>query len=190
MIEAKQLSLAECEEIYNKHLVKDFPADEVKPFESIRRVTEAGLYKSWGFYEAGRLAAYAFLCDDPAGSFCLLDYYAVDASLRGQGYGQKAMALLRELYGEYAGLIIESENPEFAKDEADLSIRRRRIAFYEKCGLTVSNVLGRAFGVEFKILYAACAREASDAEIGTALADIYHALVPEPAYGKYIQIRF
>lgn len=188
-MEAVCLGLAKCERIYEEYLIKDFPADEVKPFESIRRAAEAGRYQSWGFYEDGRLAAYAFLCDDSEGRFSLLDYYAVDASVRGQGYGRRALALLRELYQTYAGLIVESEHPDFAKDEKDLRTRRRRIAFYEGCGLAVSGVRGRAFGVEYKILYAAGREEVDDAAIAAALQDIYRLLAPGEAFERHVAIR-
>lgn len=188
-MEAICLGLTTCEEIYHEYLVRDFPANEVKPFDRIRRAAQEGRYQSWGFYENDRLVAYAFLCDDSEKRFSLLDYYAVDASLRGQGYGRQAMALLRKLYAAYAGLIIESEHPDFAGDEADLRTRQRRIAFYESCGLTVSSVRGRAFGVEYKILYAAGQETANDAAIAAALCDIYRLLVPGADYERYVDIR-
>ncbi len=189
-MQAKLLSLAECKQIYQEYLVKDFPADEVKPFASIRRMAKKGLYQSWGFYENDVLAAYAFLCDDSNRRFSLLDYFAVNASLRGQGYGRQALALLRKRYQAYTGLIIESENPDFAKDEADLHTRERRIAFYEKCGLTDSGVRGRAFGVEYRILYAPCGETASHQEVGIALQEIYQLLLPGPVYKKFVKISF
>ena len=188
-MQAKLLSLAECKRVYEDYLVKDFPADEVKPFSSIRRMTQKGLYQSWGFYEENDLAAYAFLCDDCRQRFSLLDYYAVNASLRGRGYGQRALAVLRERYRAYKGVIIESENPDFAKNEEDRRTRVRRLAFYEKCGLTDSGVRGSAFGVEYRILYAPCSGPATNKEVKAALAEIYRMLVPGDAYKKFIRIR-
>ena len=189
-MKARLLSLTECEQIYKERMVKDFPADELKPLASIVRMVQEGFYKTWGFYENDSLAAYAFLCDDTEAHFSLLDYYAVNASLRGRGYGQEALSLLRKQYENYAGLIIESENPDFAKDEEDGNIRKRRIHFYEKCGLTVSGVRGRAFGVEYKILYAACNEIASDEAIQKALAEIYRRMLPEEIYEKEVVISF
>lgn len=189
-MEIRELKIGEMEQIYDAYLVKDFPKDERKPFGTIRRIYEEGLYRGLGFYETGQMKAYAFLCDDIQREFCLLDYYAVLDGLRGKGFGQKAMARLREFCTDRTGLIIESENPAFAKGEEDRSVRERRIAFYEKCGLRLTQVRGMAFGVEYKILYAPCKSTADDERVGKALSQIYRMLVPEPAHSKYIRISF
>lgn len=188
-MEIRQLTKEDFFQIYETRLRQDFPEAELKPKSFLEPAFAAGLYRVMGFYEEDRLVAYACLCDEENRRFSLLDYYAVDASIRGKGYGGQAMKLLRKVHSAYAGLIIESENPAYAANEEELSVRTRRIAFYEKCGLRQTRVAGQANGVDFCILYASCGGEVSDEEICHALADIYRYMIPKDEYDRYVHVK-
>ena len=71
------LSLQQAETVYRNHLVRDFPADEVKPFPDIAHLSGQGRYVCYGGFEDGALKAYAFLARDCAAPYLLLDYFAV-----------------------------------------------------------------------------------------------------------------
>lgn len=187
-MEIRKLDLPAARQVYDAYMMRDFPDNERKPFSSIEQMTQAGHYRCLGFYEGEKLAAYAFLCDGEKGEFSLLDYFAVEASLRGQGYGQRAMALLREYCGDCSGLIVESEDPAYAGTQKDRDIRLRRISFYKKCGLRLTGAHGWIYGVDYSLLYAACVREAEDGEIAAALRGIYRSMVSAEAFSRYVRI--
>ena len=113
-LQARQLTLAQAEEIYDKYLKADFPPEEVKPFSAIRRMWEQKNYHTYGFYEqeaAGDLlCAYAFLMADNEKRMLLLDYFAVCSQLRGSGYGSLALALLRKECAGWNGILVEVED--------------------------------------------------------------------------------
>ena len=46
---ARELTINEAEEIYEKHLRRDFPPDEVKPFSIIRKMSSKRNYYMYGF---------------------------------------------------------------------------------------------------------------------------------------------
>ena len=48
------------ESVYNEHMKKDFPSDELKPFFSIKKMMEEGTYTTLGAFRGGELVGYAF----------------------------------------------------------------------------------------------------------------------------------
>ena len=105
-----------------------FPIDEQRPIESIARLIEYNI----------RFVAYALL--DTEGDFLgllttwhfedfiYIEHFAIDPTLRSQGYGSEALKAFIHEHGK--PLVLEAEPPTDA-----LSIRR--IKFYERIGLTL-----------------------------------------------------
>lgn len=79
----------------------------------------------------------------------LLDYFAVDKTLRGGGIGSEALRLFRKRYdGKRLFLEIEVQD-----DKAENSNQRlKRKAFYLKNGLHETGLLVTLFGVDMEIL--------------------------------------
>lgn len=57
--------------VYEGHMRKDFPASELKPLSSIRRMQAEGIYDCLGFYEGDMLVGYAFFVADRGRGFQL-----------------------------------------------------------------------------------------------------------------------
>lgn len=184
-MEIRELTLEEMQEIYNTHMEKDFPPSELRPFESIRQLTGAGLYRSFGCFEDG-LAGYATFAIAAQGPGLLLDYLAVDAGRRGQGIGSRFLPGLRGLGGPLGAgyFLIEVESLESAQTPAQTEERARRIQFYKGCGCRETRVYSHLFGVEYQILILPLEGQApSDSQAEAALQNVYHTIVP-PLVGE------
>lgn len=188
MITYKKLTVAEAQEIYNTYMVVDFPPIELKPFKTIQNLMETDQYRCYGFYEGEQLAGYAFLCDNKEHTASLLDYYAIMADRRGQGYGQKIIQVLREIHGGYDCLILESENPDFAANEKELQTRKRRLHFYDKCGVKYAGFKGNTFDVEYVVLMLSCKLSPEPRETREMMLEIYRDLVKEPYFTEKVHI--
>lgn len=182
-MEIRKLSLTEMKSLYTERMKQDFPPDELRPFHSIARLTDAGAYTSFGCFEEGP-AAYATFATAAQGTAVLLDYFAVDASRRGQGIGSRSLARLGEKMrgGSASFFMIEVESLESAKTPEQTEERTRRIRFYEGCGCVATGVYSWLFGVEYRILiFPLTGTLPSDDTVQAALEQVYHTIVPSVA---------
>lgn len=83
-------------------------------------------------------------------------------------------------------MIVEVENPDFAKSEAEREERRRRIWFYEKNGLILTEFCSCLFGVEYRIMHFPLQEAAGG--IWMALNRIYHAMFDKKYFGKEVML--
>lgn len=186
MLEMKSLTPKEVTTIYHTNMQNDFPADELKPLESILKLMSQDVYECFGLFEEETLKAYAFLARQENGKVFLLDYLAVCKTSRSHGYGSQFLSLLKAQYKSAEGIIIEIESLRTAHDEKDLAIRTKRLAFYERNGLIQTNVITNCFGVEFTILYLPIASHWNDKFIYQNLDAIYHTLFPGKIYTENV----
>ncbi len=175
---------------YQAQIPRHFPASEVRPFDPARQMPGGEVpmldvqtllgenrYAAFGAYDGGALAAYAFLCWDEHGT-ALLDYLAVMEDYRCHGVGSLMMNYL--LSGSTAlpwkCLILEVDDPDFAGDGAELTIRLRRNAFYHRAGLRESRVRVQLFGARYRIF--TDAHGLSDEALLARVRAMYPQLVP------------
>lgn len=178
-MELRLCSQKDIESIYNNHIINDFPPDEVKPLKRILLLCEKNLYFVYGIYEEEKLISYAFISGAPNCDYVLLDYLAVVSGRRGIGIGSRAMKLLKEeICKTKTGILLESENPDFAHDEKDKKTRERRIKFYQNCGFELTKMQSCLFGVEYKIMVYAN-KTPSTLSVTHAITDLYQSLIAE-----------
>lgn len=149
-----KLHLASTEEVtrlYQEHMSRDFPPDELKPLPMLLDLMQKNINSVWLCESEGRFVGYAVLAVGANPRFVLLDYLAVDAAQRDQGWGS---AILTALQGQLKDctLLIESEHPQSGLNEAERFKRRRRIAFYQRAGCQLSGVRSLLFGVDYDLL--------------------------------------
>ncbi|MBR4030058.1 MAG: GNAT family N-acetyltransferase [Clostridia bacterium] len=179
----------EITEIYNNHIKNDFPPAEVKPLSRILMLYEKNLYFVYALYEKDELLSYAFFSSAPGCEYVLLDYLAVVSGKRNMGIGAKMLDLLKtEVCKNFNGILLESENPDFAKDEEEKEIRVRRIAFYLRYGFEITKMHSCLFGVEYKIL-AYCRVSHSTLSLTQALSDLYKSLIAEKHMAENVSLR-
>ncbi|MBP5273211.1 MAG: hypothetical protein ILO43_09645 [Clostridia bacterium] len=158
----RKMELPEAKKTYKKHLRHHFPRDEVKPWKSIERMWKDDSYFVVGIYEdfgdapprkkAAALRGYAFFVAPPDCSAVLLDYFAVLPAYRSEGLGGRSFRRLAELVREQEKyILLETEDIDFAKDDARREECARRDAFYERNGCVKTDVKGSVFSVKYAV---------------------------------------
>lgn len=192
----KELNVKEFTIIYQTYMTDDFPADELKPLERMVYTMNTGLSSAFGLYENNALRAYAVFIVPEGQPYGLLDYLAVVKQYRGTGIGHRFFALIEDTlkakYPWFEGFFIESENIDFAKDEQEREIRRRRIAFYENNGCRITKLGSRLFGVTYSILLYSFSQyadgENETVQLFEALDKVYAAMFKKRHYENEVSL--
>lgn len=124
-----------------------FPPEERKPFDLMLRKRESGNMELFAVEDRGRYAGLAFtiLYKD----ILLLDYFAIDSALRGQGYGSQTLKLLHEHYGDRRFMLEIESTTEKCPDHEN-RVRRKR--FYTSCGMSSSDFQVVYYGIQMEIM--------------------------------------
>ena len=185
----KELSITEAEDIYKRYLLSDFPFNEVKPFTFIRRSMEKNRYRVYAAF-TGRLSGYAFLATSQKDGAVigLLDYYAICADQRGQGLGSQFLQeLFRQLDG-FSCILIEADSVTEDLTAAEKEKRRRRIRFYQKCGVKKTGVKTVLYGVDYDILIWSRDDRTEDQTVCSLIDYMYHEMYPASWFKELIRI--
>lgn len=177
-----EISSAQLRELYANVIEKDFPQDELRPYERMVDLRERGLYRAYALFEKEQLRAYACVLEGEQG--LLLDYLGVPDPWKGHGYGTHMLKETVRTAGERI-LLLESEDPD-AESTPDAQTARRRLNFYLCAGMRETEIRADVFGVRYRIL---CANCADDAEALCALDGLYAATLPEELYKREIRLR-
>ncbi len=191
-IYVKPLDIREAKAVYIGHAHQDFPQNELKPFSMIEELWEKGFYRGYGFYERGEkdmLRGYAFTMADSDVQMLLVDYFAVCEEMRGKGYGGAALALLKEVCADWDGIIFEVEDDESAETEEEKNLRQKRIAFYERNGVTMTNDRSHAFGVDYKLMVLPAASDDVVEGVGRKLSSVYQKMLTEQVFQTMFRLR-
>ncbi|NLW12327.1 MAG: GNAT family N-acetyltransferase [Clostridiaceae bacterium] len=200
MLVVQSLSREQIAEIYDEHMVQDFPDNELKPLWAVEGLCERGLYHAYGLFDDDRLRGYALF--STAGrnrkhqNSLLLDYFAVIAGGRSRGYGSKFLKLLRprliEDFPNCQGMIAEVESVRAAVDPDEKHIRERRIAFYRRNGFRRTRIRSNLFGVAFTIMFQPFGQETAvqtdDAFVLTEMEKIYAAMLPAQVVSQQVKL--
>ncbi|MBQ8188962.1 MAG: GNAT family N-acetyltransferase [Lachnospiraceae bacterium] len=149
----------EITKIYKNYMPYDFAKNEIKPLSRILELCKLEKYFCYGFYEkqeqgSEKMIAYVFLVTSENRKAVLVDYFAVSDGIRGLGYGSKCFEMLQDKVKErnLGTLFLEVENPDFGMDEAEQLLRKRRIAFYIRNGMTLTNLRIFLYDVEYLLM--------------------------------------
>lgn len=186
--EMRKLSGEEILSIYNGAAREHFPEAELKPVEIIERMLAEDGYTGLGLFLEEKLIGYAFFVKVPSGDVLLLDYYAVQKEFRNGGTGSLFLQKMQEIYKDRAVILLETEEPEKAKNQAEYNIRVRRNGFYERNGAVRTCVKSRLYIVEFGIFVIPLREKYTDDQVYAQLDAIYHYMFGEEGYEKYVRI--
>ena len=185
-MELKELTQAQLKSLYDTEMTRAFPPQELKPLASMENMRTQGRYQPLGLWEGASLLGYALMWLDPERPFALLDYLGTLEGQRNRGLGGRTLDLLAERYHEYRGIFGEAEAPENGAPEGE-SLRRRRLAFYERNGFRYAGYDCALFGVHYRTLIRGRA-DVTAGELMETHRRIYQTHIPPKAYGRFIQI--
>lgn len=109
---------------------------------------------------------------------------------RGKGIGTKILKELGEKYSNKKGILLEVEDPDFAKNENEKSIQERRIRFYERANFqVVENLKVELFMVNFNImLHNITSASTEISEVEKVMKQFYYTIIDKKRL-KYINIK-
>lgn len=183
----RMLSEEELTHLYEAHMRRDFPADELKPLSALLTMMGRGEYEPYGLFQDGELLAYALYWRVPGESYVMLDYFAVMPEIRNQGTGSELLRdMLERFCKDGGGVFGEVEIPETG-DEAVDTLRRRRLGFYARAGLRQMGFRTCIFGVPYLVL--AYGPEISDEALMEVTRKLYREAFPDrDFYAKHVII--
>jgi ribosomal protein S18 acetylase RimI-like enzyme len=107
---------------------------EQKPEDWLRAMVVAPEYRVWIAQDGGRVLGFSILFVPPAEGFALLEYMAVAADRRGQGFGEKLFRRTVEQaatrHGDERPVLLEVDSDREAS--SDQAMRSRRLRFYRR----------------------------------------------------------
>ena len=183
--ELRPLTEPRLRRLYREHVAEDFPPAERRPLSAILRLRRRGDYDTWGVFDGDALAAYAFLW---RGADCaLLDYLAVCRGARGQGYGTRALELVKGQYSPVP-LLAEVEAPEESAPPGENALRQRRLNFYQRAGFAPLGYQAVLFGVRYAMLSWPAAGPQEAERLQAAHRALYQSEVPPLLFRRVIHI--
>jgi hypothetical protein len=133
-------------EDFARILLDSFPPGERDEPAEILRSVEQGVRRCVTAFDGERLIGFAVLLPLRSADAVLLEYLAVERSVRSAGIGgelfDRTVTFLAASSAPPSGLIFEVDPPELAEGAEGVT-RRRRIAFYERHG---AHLLSRVQG--------------------------------------------
>ncbi len=158
------LDTEEIKDVYNEHIVTDFPASEVKPLKQMLEKRENDQYFVYGMFESvmddngkrhEELAGYAYFIKCRNRDVYLLDYLAIVKNKRSKHLGSRFLQQLKQIsIDDGKLLILEVENPDYAGEGPDRDYMLKRIGFYKKNGMHLSDTSCYFLENEYRIFYA------------------------------------
>lgn len=175
----RQLSLDEVKDVFETRMTVDFPEDELRPLENILSLIEDDEYFMLGYFEENALMAYASFAMPKGSISALLDYYAVLENARGTGIGGDFLCRFEETLKPMGvdHIVLEVERLDCANSEKEVTVRKRRIRFYENNSCKMSNVVTKLFGVDFSIMVLPFDKVPSDNQITKDMESFYKLIV-------------
>ncbi len=182
----RKIKFKEFKELYRKHIIKDFPKNERPNLQRFRKRMLKNNEETYIFEEDGNAKGYCIV--DELQEYILIAFLATYKENRGQGIGTKILRDLKEKYSNKKGILLEVEDPEFAKNEEEKNIQEKRIKFYKKSDFKIIDKLKlNLFLVHFKLMI--YSSEQNDIQkIKDALEHFYF-LMTDKKYLKYIEIQ-
>ena len=124
-----------------------FPAEERAPFHRLIKGIRNGTADLWSIHHEEEWTGFAYTIQNE--NLVYLFFFAIDEEKRGQGYGHRAIAALKEHYqGKTLFLAREPLDP--SADNAEQRLRRH--AFYLSCGMVDLPRQILEFGVTYDVM--------------------------------------
>ncbi len=176
MITRRLTDFSQVETLYKTRLMEDFPPDELKPLESMKRSWEKGAYDCYGLFDGGDILGYAFFVRRDRD--LLLDYFAIDKERRDRGLGSLFLRQLSEHIRGADCAVCEVQDPDKAESAQDRTARERRLRFYLRGGFRKTELTSVLFGVNYRILEMPGTQAHTVRQLREAYTELYRSTLP------------
>lgn len=129
----RKMNINELDIIF-KRIVTDFPEGEYAPLEVLKAQFEVCAQQGWVLEVENEIIAYSICAAGSETKYVLLSLLAVDNKVRNQGIGSLFLDILKEIYSDKGGILVEVEDPQDAEIAAEIASRNKRIEFYNRSG--------------------------------------------------------
>jgi len=182
----RKIKFKEFKDLYRKHIIKDFPKNERPNLEVFRKRMLKKNEEVYIFEEDGIDKGYCIIYQ--LKEYILVTFLAVYKENRGKGTGTKILKEIQEKYSNKKGILLEVEDPDFAKNNKEKNIQEKRIKFYEKSNFKVlKNLRAKPYTVNFKIMIYEL-QKADIKEIENNIREFYYAVIDKKMQ-KYITVK-
>lgn len=187
MITRRLTDFSLVEALYRTRLKEDFPPDELKPMDSMRRSWEKDAYDCYGLFDGDDILGYAFFVRRDRD--LLLDYFAIAQERRDRGLGS---LFLRQLADHIRGAncaVCEVQDPDKAGSVEERIGRERRLRFYLRSGFRKTELTSVLFGVNYRILEMPGTQAHTLQQIREAYTELYRSTLPEKLFLSEFQVK-
>ena len=169
--------------VYYQYIKQDFSVGEYAPYDILLQQLRDGRQRGVILYEEEQDLAYAIFSGN--NQFVLISLLAVLRQRRGQGLGSKLLAALRGHFSDRAGLIVEVERPELARNEKEQRTRQSRLHFYRQAGFhLITGIEYVIWGIPMHLM--ACPLQMDIDAIGARIETIMYDLYLKQSGPQYI----
>ena len=180
----KILDSKEISNLYQEHMVIDFPKNELKPLNMILKSVEEGFYDCFGLYDEEEMVGYTFMVK--LESSYLIDYIAIFPDCRNNGIGGNLLSIINDRLENADRIFGEVENPAYTENESQRNLQTRRLNFYLRNGCQDTGLRVDCFGVKYIILEAGKNHFKDKDEVWTLYEKFYRTFLPADKFNKNI----
>ena len=183
----KEIDFEKFKTLYQEHIINDFPENERPGLKGFQiRIVEKG-EQVFIFEEEGIEKGYIIL--KTIENYIFVSFLAIFKEQRGSGLGSKLLKELLEKYKEKKRIILEVEDPDFAKDKEEEQLRKRRINFYKRAGFKlIENLEAEVFKVHYKIMIFHPKEQINSKEEIKSIYEKYYNQILKEKYRKNLKI--
>ena len=146
-----EANLEEAKEIYNKHMLEDFPADELPEYERYLKLTKEKIHNVYLYKKDNKNVAYFIVVEKEKN--ILITHLAVMKDFRSKGIGKVFLEDIKTFFNDKKMLIVEVEAETRANNNEELDVIKRRKKYYTRAGFEECKKIEYIlWGVEYDIL--------------------------------------
>ena len=180
----KRLKFLQLHRLLNNEYLRHFPKEERKPYTTIMQLVLRRCYEGYGLFEGEQMQAYALVMKNKEDM--LLDYFAVQEQLRGQGIGTEFLNRVCDLFLKRGQTVFAEIEMESADDTADRAAEKAaRCKFYTDNGWQVTKASLTLFEVDYKIIVRDSV-PCSDQNAKERVDAFYRSSIIAPVYKKKV----
>lgn len=187
----RELRMKELKKLYRTKLMKDFHREELLSFSTLKKTMRKGIQKIFLYKQEVNQPNCAYFVVSEIDDYIFIHYLAVYPQYRGRGIGSKLLQDIIKQYQDKKVIILEVEDPKFAKNKKEEEIQNRRIAFYKKNDFLLIRELKETLNnVNYAIMIKQYqAKSIEIQEIKRVIEKVYNKFLRSKANKKYFNIR-